>query len=120
MKKETRSWRCGWVVGLCALVVVLTSCESRDRYVGVYRAEADGTARGAVVLELRANGDGLWKMSSGEEKETFVEVPITWYIKHHDLRVHTRAGGVLVGKIHGDTIRMTLPGSKTVTFRRTR
>jgi len=89
--------------------------------VGVYQAEAEGsTKQGAVILELRANGDGLWRVSSDEAKGTFVEVPFTWYIKRGDLRVNTKAGGVIVGKIDNGTIRLTLPGSKTLTFRKTR
>jgi hypothetical protein len=50
---------------------------------------------------------------------TFVEVPFAWYIKRGDLRVNTKAGGVIVGKIDKDTIHMTLPGSKALTFRKT-
>ena len=55
----------GWIVGLCACVILFVSCESRDRYVGVYRAEGQGAAKQeAIILELKANGDGLWRVSS--------------------------------------------------------
>ncbi len=111
---------CGWVVGLCACVILFVSCESRDRYVGVYRAEGAGAAKQeAVILELKANGDGLWRVGSDEAKDTFVEVPFAWYIKRGDLRMNTKAGGVIVGKIDRDTIHITLPGSKKLTFRKT-
>ena len=101
-------------------VMLLVSCESRDRYVGVYQAEATGAAKQEVViLELKANGDGLWRVGSDGVKDASVEVPFAWYIKRGDLRMNTKAGGVIVGKIDKDTIRLTLPGSKTLTFRRT-
>jgi hypothetical protein len=120
MMRESRFQVCGWVVGLCALVVFLASCVSRDKYVGVYQAEAKGIAKqAAVILELRANGDGVWKVASDEAKGTFVEVPFVWYIKRGELRVNTKAGGVIIGKIGKDTFEMTLPGSKTLTFRKT-
>jgi len=110
----------GWVVGLCMLVTFLASCESRDKYVGAYQAEAKGPAKQEVViLELRANGDGLWKVRSDEARGTFVEVPFAWYIKRGDLRINTKAGGVIVGKIEKDTIQINLPGFKTLTFRKT-
>ena len=67
---------------------------------------------------MKENGDGLWRVGPREAKGTFVEVPFTWYIKRGDLRVNIRAGGVIAGKIDKDTIRMTLPGSKTLTFRK--
>ena len=110
----------GCAVGLCLLVMFLAACESRDKYVGVYQAEAKGSAMPEVViLELNANGDGLWKLSSHEKKGEFVEVPFAWYIKRGDLRINTKAGGVIVAKIDENTIRMTLPGMKELTLRKT-
>jgi len=101
-------------------VMLFVSCESGDKYVGVYHAEAKGSAKQEeIILELKGNGDGLWRVSSDEVAGTFVEVPFAWYIKRGDLRVNTKAGGVIVGKIDKDTIRMTLPGSKALTFRKT-
>jgi hypothetical protein len=121
MMRRSRFQVCGWVVGLCALLTFLASCESRDKYVGAYQAEAKGSIKQeAVVLELKANGDGLWRVSSDKAKDAFVEVPFVWYIKRGDLRINTKAGGVIVGKIDKDTIQMTLPGPKTLTFRKTR
>jgi hypothetical protein len=111
---------CGWVVGLCMLAMFLVSCESGDKYMGVYRAESTGTAKQvAVILELRANGDGVWKVISDGATSAPVEVPFTWYIKRGSLRINTKEGGVIVGKIEKDTIRISLPGPKALTFRKT-
>jgi hypothetical protein len=111
---------CGWIVGLCLLATFLVACESRDKYVGTYRTEATGPAKQeVVVLELRANGDGAWKIISDGAKGTPVEVPFAWYIKRGDLRINTKEGGVIVGKIKKDIIQITLPGPKALTFRRT-
>ena len=112
--------RC-WIFGLCVLALALASCESGDKYVGVYRAEAAGGAKQqAVILELRANGDGVWKVDSdGASGAPPVEVPLTWYIKRGSLRINTKEGGVMVGNISKDTIEITLPGPKTLTFRKT-
>jgi hypothetical protein len=120
MMRRSRFQAYGWIVGLCMLVAFLVSCESRDKYVGVYHAEAKGSAnQGEIILELKENGDGLWRVSSDEVMGTFVEVPFAWYIKRGDLRVHTKTGGVIVGKIDKDTIQMTLPGSKALIFTKT-
>jgi hypothetical protein len=102
------------------LLVFLLSCEAKDKYVGVYQAQATWSARqGVIILELRASGDGLWRVSSGKVTGTFVEVPFAWYIKRGELRLNTRAGGVIAGKIDKDTIQITLPGSRALTFRKT-
>jgi len=95
----------------------LLSCESKDKYVGVYKAVQESPNQREIILELKENGDGLWKVGT---EGTFVEVPFAWYIKRGDLRLNTKAGGVIVGKIDKDTIHLTLPGSKALTFRKTR
>ncbi len=65
------------------------------------------------MIELKANGDGTWKV--GDE-----EVPFAWDIKGGELRVNTKGGGVIVGAIEKDTIRIGLPGSKDMSFKRSR
>jgi hypothetical protein len=102
------------------LLMFILACESKNKYVGVYEAqEASSAKQGVTTLDLKANGDGLWRVSSHKAAGTFVEVPFTWYIKRGDLRVHTKTGGVIVGKIDKDTIQITLPGSRALTFRKT-
>jgi hypothetical protein len=108
------------MICLFVLLVFLLSCESKDKYVGVYQAQATSSAKQDVtILELKANGDGLWRVSSRKVTGAFAEVPFTWHIKRGDLRVHTRTGGVIVGKIDNDTIQITLPGSRALTFKKT-
>ena len=46
------------------------------------------------------------------------EVTFAWYIKRGELRVNTKGGGVIVGKIDKDTIQITLPGSKIMSFKK--
>jgi hypothetical protein len=97
----------------------LLSCESRDKYVGVYKAVQESANQKEIILDLKENGDGLWRVATDKAKGTFVEVPFAWYIKRGNLRINTKAGGVIVGKIDDDTIHITLPGSKALTFRKT-
>jgi hypothetical protein len=99
--------------------MLVLSCESKDKYVGVYNAVQESATQREIILELKENGDGLWRVGTDKAKGTFVEVPFAWYIKRGDLRVNTKAGGVIVGKIDKDTIHITLPGSKAMTFRKT-
>jgi len=112
MTRKSRYQGQGWLLGFCLVVILLFGCESKDRYVGVYKAQAqDSPKQAEIVVELKANGDGLWRV--GSEEVTF-----TWYIKRGELRVNTKGGGVIVGKIDKDTIQITLPGSKTMSFKK--
>jgi len=105
-----------WSISLCMLLVFLLSCESKDKYAGVYKAAGGETAKQEIVLELKANGEGLWRVGS---KDVFSEIPVVWYIRHGELRINTRAGGVIVGKMEKDTVQISLPSFGPLTFRKT-
>jgi hypothetical protein len=112
MTRKSRYEGLGWLLGLCLVVILLFGCESKDKYVGVYKAQAsDSSKQAEVVLELKANGDGLWRVGSEE-------VNFAWDIKGGELRVNTKRGGVIVGKMDKDTIQITLPSSKTMSFKK--
>lgn len=87
------------------LSLLLVACESRGGYVGTYRAELERLSKKTeVVMELKANGDGLWKMADEE-------IPFTWYVKSGELRINTKGGGVIVGSATADAIQVILPGT---------
>jgi hypothetical protein len=97
---------------LFLLLILMISCGSKDQFIGTYESEAkDSPKQAETVLELKANGAGIWRV--GDE-----EVPFSWYIKGGALRVNTKAGGVVVGTIENDAIHITLPGSKTLSFKK--
>jgi len=97
---------------LCLLLVLFTSCGSKDQVIGTYKAEAGDSPRQAeIVIELKANGAGIWRVS--DEEITFA-----WDLKGKELRVYTKGGGVIVGAVENDTIRISLPGTKIMSFKR--
>jgi hypothetical protein len=97
------------VVSLVCLVLAFGwACESKDRYAGAYEAQGK---TGEVRLELKANGQGAW--IAGNQ-----EVAFSWHIKAGDLRINTKEGGVIVGKIKGSAITIDLPGQKELLFKR--
>jgi hypothetical protein len=95
---------------LCLLLALCLSCESKDKYAGTYEAK---DRLGEVRLELKANGEGLW--ISGTQ-----EVSFSWYIKSGEFRIHTKEGGVIVGEIQGDAIKIKIPGKRELLFQRAR
>ena len=98
--------------GLCLLLIVAVSCGPRENLTGTYKAEtADSPRQAETTLELKSNGDGLWKVGDDE-------VPFAWYVKSGELRVNTKGGGVIVGTIANDTIQITLPGTKMMSFKK--
>jgi hypothetical protein len=94
------------------LIVFFTSCGSKEKLAGIYKAEEKELPKQVeTLIELKLNGDGAWKV--GSEEVSFV-----WYIKNDELRINTKGGGVIVGSIEKDTIRMTIPGTKEMTFKK--
>jgi hypothetical protein len=97
-----------WLLCLCLAFSV--SCESKEKYAGKYvAAQKDTSAKEKIYLELKPSGEGSWIVGDRE-------LSFSWYIKGGDLRVNTKEGGVLVGKIEGSTIRITLPMRGEIVF----
>lgn len=97
-----------WLLCLCLAFAV--SCESKEKYAGRYAAvPKDASAKEKIYLELKPSGEGSWALGDKE-------VSFSWHIKGGDLRVNTKEGGVLVGKIEGNSIRITLPVSGEIVF----
>lgn len=96
------------VVLLCLALALGSACESSDKFVGAYSAQG---RTGEVRMELKANGKGSWLASNQE-------VSFSWHIKSGDLRINTKEGGVIVGKIEGSAIRIGLPGQKDLVFKK--
>lgn len=100
-----------WILGvllLCLVLALCPACESKDKYAGTYGAQDKS---GEVRMELKTSGEGIW--ITGEQEVTF-----SWHIKKGDLRINTKEGGVIVGKIEGSAIRISLPGQKELVFKR--
>ena len=101
-----------WLLPLCLVFALTFSCGSRHEYVGSYVADPkDSPKQTETSLELKENGEGVWKV--GDE-----EVPFSWDVKHNELRVNTKGGGVIVGDLEKDVIHLSLPGSKRMTFKK--
>jgi hypothetical protein len=100
------------LLSIFLLLIFVVSCGSKEKLAGVYKAEEKDLCKQAeTLLELKPNGDGAWKV--GDE-----EVPFSWYIKGGELRINTKGGGVIIGSIEKDTISMTLPGARKITFKK--
>jgi hypothetical protein len=110
MRRKKR-WITRSGLALLAFSLLLSwSCESKAKYAGTYTAVEKNHKE--IFLELKPNGDGVWV--AGAQEVTF-----SWYIKKGDLRINTKEGGVLVGKISGDTFTITLPGEGEMRFKKT-
>ncbi len=102
-----------WPFALGLLLIALVSCGSRGEHIGTYVSDAKASPKQIeTTLELKENGVGIWKV--GDE-----EVPFSWDVKNNELRVNTKSGGVIVGNFEREIIYITLPGSQTMSFKKT-
>lgn len=99
-----------YVFAAILLVFIGFGCSSTENYIGQYRAiDNTGETQKENLIDLKENGEGIWACCDGE-------VSITWYVKGKELRINTREGGIMVGKLKKDSFVITLPGKKVLTF----
>ncbi len=109
-KPKFKRW-CG-LLSFCMILAVLTACEQREQYTGVYRAETKIASELVEAdLDLKEKGTGVWRMG-------LEEIPVSWVTKGNELRLYTREGGVVLGEFQDGAIRITLPNAGMMTFRR--
>jgi hypothetical protein len=99
----------------CLLIAGPVGCNVKDQHIGVYEAVESGGAlsKKKIVIELKENSKGVWKRSDEE-------VSFSWYIKNDELRINTRDGGTMVGKIKRKGFAMILPGEEEILFKKIR
>jgi hypothetical protein len=64
-----------------------------------------------TCIELKKNGVGVWRVLDDEAS-------FRWDAKDNEIRLHTKTGGVIIGKIQGDTLEIALPGRSVRYFKR--
>ncbi len=112
MRIEIKSAGCLWLLLFCVLLAVMTGCSRGTTHVGTYIAEIKASPHlHETSLELQETGVGVWTV--GDDEVTF-----SWYVKGNQLRLNTKNGGVIVGSLDNEGIRVTLPGLEELFFKK--
>ena len=113
MRKKTQSPVFLLRVLFCLLLFTAAAgCGPGTQHVGTYIAEInDSPHLREITLELKETGTGVCKV--GEDEITF-----SWLVKGCELRLHTKNGGVIVGSLDNQIIRVTLPGLEELSFKK--
>lgn len=100
------------IILVWATALLLYQCDRHEGIVGKYRAVND-QAKGhlTATLELKANGKGLWSIETDN-------APFRWNLHQNTIRLHTQSGGIIEGIVDNGTIRINLPGSGIIIFKR--
>jgi hypothetical protein len=114
MPPRSRYLNCLFIALVSLLIIFTFSCGQEEKYAGKYLARGEESLEHReAYIELKEGGQGVWARLDDE-------VSFTWYMKGNELRLNTKLGGVVVGKIKDDTNVITLPGERMMTFKRVR
>ena len=94
---------------VCLIPVLIISCDAKEeKFVGTYRSmEKNPPEFSDVLVELKEGGEGT-RWAHGEE------VNFEWQVKGKEIRIHTRAGGIIVAKMRNNVLEVSLPGPRIV------
>lgn len=92
------------------LIFMISACGQDDGPVaGTYRAESPS---GPIELTLKDSGEGVWSSAADE-------ISFKWSVDKQKLRLHTKGGGVIEGRLQQEAIVVTLPGVGELQFQKT-
>jgi hypothetical protein len=96
------------------ILLITLSCDKKERYTGIYLPEGkESPEQSETYIELKENGQGIWRIHDDE-------VSMRWTIKDNEIWLHTKAGGIVIGKIKDDAVEITLPGRSITYFKKSR
>jgi len=92
------------------LLIAAFSCDQKDKYIGKY-AEQGEQLQKTSEIELKENGQGVWRALNDETS-------FSWSIRDNEIRLHTKSGGIITGRINDDILEILLPSSKIKHFKK--
>lgn len=99
-----------FIIFIFLVIILLCACESRQEYVGLYRAGEDNLQHELeTTIELKEDGQGVWRVDDDEAS-------FSWGLNGKEIRLHTKTGGVIKGVIKNNGIEIILPNSKNMFF----
>lgn len=97
---------------LCFVLIFVFACAREEKYLGTYVATQDNPPEFADLrVELKRGGKGV-RWVRGEE------VNFEWEAKASEIRIQTKAGGILVAKMRQGILEVFLPGSETIRLKK--
>ena len=100
------------LITICVVVLCALSCTSKERFAGTYSIRGEVSPEHAnTVIELKEDGQGFWRINDDE-------ITFRWSLRNHEIRFHTKEGGIIIGKIDNENLEITLPGAKVMTFKK--
>ena len=98
---------------LFALLLLIPACRSTPQDVaGTYAAPNPATGKPPFTLTLGKDGKGSLACD-------FEDAKISWESRPDgEIWLHTKTGGVISGRVEGETLLLNLPGSGTLSFKK--
>lgn len=99
------------IVTVSLFLILTLSCEQKERYAGIYVARKGELPESSeAYIELRDNGQGIWRVLDDEAS-------FNWGVDDGEIKLHTKSGGIIIGKINNDILEISLPGRNVRYFR---
>ena len=96
---------------LSLVIAALAGCADTTVVTGEYVAELDGEQGQKIGLQLGPGGQGSW--TTDDDRISF-----EWESHGGEIRLHSKTGGVIEGRLLHDDIEFTVPGAGRLTFRK--
>jgi len=108
MEKRHRNCRNLIYPMMCLVLIFVFACAREEKFLGTYKPTQDNPPEFADLrVELKRGGQGI-RLVRGEE------IAFEWEVKGNEIRIQTRAGGIILAKMRRGVLEVSLPGPQTI------
>ena len=108
MEKRQRNCRNLIYPLMCLVLIFVFACAREEKFLGTYKATQDNPPEFVDLrVELKRGGKGIRRVR-GEE------VTFEWEVKGNEIRIQTKAGGIIVANMRHGVLEVSLPGPETI------
>ncbi len=91
------------------MMFIVSGCTEQPDMVGVYQKVSGETSGTSSIIKLEQNKEGIWEKGIDE-------IPFNWSIRGNEIRLHSKTGGVIIGRLIEDGFIIELPETESFVF----
>lgn len=91
------------------MMFIASGCTEHHNMIGVYQKVSGETSGSSSIIKLEQNKEGVWEKGIDE-------ISFRWSIRGNEIWLHSKTGGVIIGRLIEEGFIIELPEADSFVF----